>query len=213
MQAKKQALIRDNRRCLLSGVADANSYYADSLFRQEVNANPPAGGVDLTECCHIIPQNINNATRGEAVVQEASSTILSVLERFGGINQQELLGSNIHSLRNALTLRSGIHKNFDRLDIWLDPVEDQPHTYRIGRRSPLVCVGVPAFVTFESTSPNLELPDRRYLALHASCAKVLHLSGATTFADSIIREIECTKVLSQDGSSVPLLDYLLPLTL
>ena len=33
-------------------------------------------------------------------------------------------------------------------------------------------------ITFESTDPRLVLPNREYLAVHAACCRVAHLSGA-----------------------------------
>lgn len=73
-----------------------------------------------------------------------------------------------------------------------------------------VTIGLPATVTFESTVPaKLPLPDRRYLAFHAACAKVVHLSGAAEYILKTLRDCERTKVLSEDGSSAELLGSLL----
>ena len=45
------------------------------------------------------------------------------------------------------------------------------------------------------------LPDLHYLALHAICAKVAHLSGAGQYIDNVDRDIDTTLVLAKDGSS------------
>jgi hypothetical protein len=92
--------------------------------------------------------------------------------------------------------------------ITFDRMQGQEHTYNIRRRYPAIHSDLPPSVTF-TTNTDLDLPDRRYLALHAACAKVLHLSGAAEAIDSILRDLEDTKVLSQDGASAELLDYLL----
>ena len=55
----------------------------------------------------------------------------------------------------------------------------------------------------------LILPDRRILALHATCARVAHLSGAAEFLDQLAFDIEETQVLLEDGSSAELLDAML----
>jgi len=69
-------------------------------------------------------------------------------------------------------------------------------------------------VTF--TTPDevkLPVPSPEYLAIHAACAKVAHLSGAGEHIDKILREMEDTKVLSKDGASAEILEHaLLPLS-
>ena len=61
-------------------------------------------------------------------------------------------------------------------------------------------VGLPETVTF-TTQDNAPLPDPHFLALHAACAKVAHLSGAGEYIYGVDRDIDTTPVLSKDGSS------------
>jgi hypothetical protein len=65
-------------------------------------------------------------------------------------------------------------------------------------------VGAPAVVTFVAQA-GLPLPDPRYLALHAACARVAHLSGAAEYIETFDRDMETTLVLAKDGSSAKLL--------
>ena len=60
--------------------------------------------------------------------------------------------------------------------------------------------GLPTTVSFIAQN-NAPLPDPRYLALHAACANVAHLSGAGQHIDSVDRDIDTTPVLARDGSS------------
>lgn len=83
------------------------------------------------------------------------------------------------------------------------------HQYLIGRGLPGYHSHLAPTVTFTTDHPELPLPDRRYLALHAACAKVVHMSGAAHLINKILREAAETKVLSGDGSSGELLAYLL----
>lgn len=46
----------------------------------------------------------------------------------------------------------------------------------------------------------LPLPDPRYLALHAACARVVHLSGAREYIDKVCCDIETIGALANDGS-------------
>jgi hypothetical protein len=60
-------------------------------------------------------------------------------------------------------------------------------------------------VIFTSTSPDLELPNPKYLRLHAAVCRVAHMSGAAGYLDLFDRKVETMKVLARDGSSVDLL--------
>ena len=65
-------------------------------------------------------------------------------------------------------------------------------------------------VTFTSPDPvKLPVPSPWYLDLHAACCRVAHLSGAGQCIDDILRDMEDTQVLSQDGSSAEVLKYAL----
>ena len=56
-------------------------------------------------------------------------------------------------------------------------------------------------ITFHSADPQIPLPDPRYLAIHAACAKVCHASGAAEVIEKMLREYEEIPVLATDGSS------------
>ena len=55
----------------------------------------------------------------------------------------------------------------------------------------------------------LPVPSLVYLELHAACCRVDNLSGAGEYIDKILREMEDTQVLSQDGTSTEALQYAL----
>ena len=64
-------------------------------------------------------------------------------------------------------------------------------------------------VTFSSPNPEMyPLPDPRYLAFHATVAKVVHTAGMAEHLDDILRKYENIRVLS-DESGVEYLDGLL----
>jgi hypothetical protein len=68
-------------------------------------------------------------------------------------------------------------------------------------------VNLPPKVTFQTHDPiRLPVPRREYLVLHAACARIAHLSGAADYIETIHRELESTTVLSNDGSSMGILD-------
>lgn len=65
------------------------------------------------------------------------------------------------------------------------------------------------YITFTQPHEALELPDPQLLGLHAACARVAHMLGATEAFKELERDIEETSVLNSDGSSAHLLDHLL----
>lgn len=88
--------------------------------------------------------------------------------------------------------------------------QGEENTYTVEGSSRGVKIGLPATVTLTSPNPDeFPLPDRRYLALHAACAKVVLLSGAVEYIHKTLRDREKTQVLSEDGSSAELLGSLL----
>jgi len=65
-------------------------------------------------------------------------------------------------------------------------------------------------ITLTTPDPlTLPLPDPRYLALHAACARVVHLSGAMAYINKVLSDLEEIGVLSSDRSSDVLLHHAL----
>ena len=63
-------------------------------------------------------------------------------------------------------------------------------------------------VTFSTTDPqNLPVPSPSLLALHATCCKVAHFSGAAEYIMKVYRDAEDMSVLSSDGTSGDILTY------
>jgi hypothetical protein len=137
------------------------------------------------------------------------------LEYFGlrDVNM-ELIGRDIHNLENILTPDLPIHIHFDALRVWLErtvstksnttqqstiPSQDTLHRYRICYAPSFDLkdfnYDIPEYIQLETTDQTrLPLPNPAYLALHASCCRVAHLSGAAEFLDWMDDQIrhECS---------------------
>ncbi|KZP33596.1 hypothetical protein FIBSPDRAFT_847512, partial [Athelia psychrophila] len=128
----------------------------------------------------------------------------------------ELDGDEINRLANILTLAGDVRSAFGALKLYFDPVENQPNSYRVCKTTkawPASYLKEGIVVTFKSTNMLLPLPDPRYLALHAACAKIAHTSGAAEAIDSCLRDYEEIHVLACDGSSSEVLGQALALAL
>lgn len=56
-----QALVRDNYRCMLSGLVDMKSYNNSPRLQAQIESLPsPGPDLTYTNCCHIIPQYIGH---------------------------------------------------------------------------------------------------------------------------------------------------------
>jgi hypothetical protein len=65
----------------------------------------------------------------------------------------------------------------------------------------------PQYVTFTTPDQNkYPVPDPIYLAIHAACAKVAHLSGAAACIDKFEYDMEDGETLDPDGASVNMLE-------
>ncbi|KAG8731853.1 hypothetical protein FRC10_001401 [Ceratobasidium sp. 414] len=115
--AKKQALIRDNYRCMLTGTVDSSSFKASARLQAT-----PGITVVPTECCHILPQYVGHGL-GNPLRRDASANVWTVLQCFGDVQAAELNGAEMHNLCNILTLQRNFHSSFDSLDIWLEPID------------------------------------------------------------------------------------------
>ncbi|KAF5378312.1 hypothetical protein D9615_008803 [Tricholomella constricta] len=212
--AKKNALIRDGFRCVVTG------FYEKSMVENnkelEKLSDEEGWTLNATDCAHIFAESdMPDANEGSNKHHYAAS-LWAVMDRFGYQRiPSDLNGNNIHRLENVLTLDVGVRCLFDELKLWFEPT-DTSNTYKLTSPSPrYIAQHYKTSVTFTTPDPEkLPLPSPEYLSIHAACAKVAHLSGAGQHIDKVLRELEDTKVLSKDGSSAEALEHaLLPTNL
>ena len=85
--------------------------------------------------------------------------------------------------------------------------QEEGDKYKLEASYPMFLFGRPEFVTFSSPDPEkLPLPKPAYLHIHAMCAKVAHLSGASEYIERVLRDLEEICVLAEDGASSHLLN-------
>lgn len=110
-------------------------------------------------------------------------------------------GPEIDRPLNALTLRIDLHRQFGDFKVFFEPASDEPHTYRIDSTRRLKKKMFPItrqlYLTPERT---IEPPSPRLLAVHRAICHILHLSGAGSYIDRILRDMEDGAVQT-DGST------------
>ncbi|KAH9935823.1 hypothetical protein B0H21DRAFT_699177 [Amylocystis lapponica] len=115
--------------------------------------------------------------------------------------------SAVHRLENVLTLDLDTRAKFDQLQVWFEPGTSE-NSYNLRSVKPYYVQHI-SNPTALTTRDDIPLPSPVYLALHATCARVAHLSGAGRYVDRILRDMECIPVLANDGSSAEVLNYAL----
>ncbi|KXN84426.1 hypothetical protein AN958_12636 [Leucoagaricus sp. SymC.cos] len=207
-ESQKSALVRDNFKCILSGIVAAQIWrkYADLFERVEPQY------LNFTACCPIMTNNARNwaetkvnATRfpilQQAHVAQFATNAQSIFTSFGYPDlAHNLDGNNIHSLCNVLTLRTSLQAHFNELNLWFEPTGIPGHyrvftpqneptitdfVFRIALAQPAVQLTTPDPVILELPSPDL-------LELHAACCKVANASGLHDFYQAMDPEYgEC----------------------
>lgn len=114
-------------------------------------------------------------------------------------------GPGIDRAYNAVSLTSTMHGMFGSMRIYFDPTEEQ-HTYVIRAWveavGSLVTPNLPLRRTLR-IDPNrtIDPPSPRLLAIHRAVGQILHLSDAGNYIDKILRDLEGTRVILEDGST------------
>ena len=119
---------------------------------------------------------------------------------------EKLVGNGIHALENVMTLDANFAYLFETLEVWFEAIvsglgiftprteglqDDQDNTYAIQARLNLIlrsCRDNP--ITLTSEHPDLPLPNRTYLAIHAACCRIGDLSGASDYVEKAIDDME-----------------------
>ncbi|KAK0199866.1 hypothetical protein DFS33DRAFT_1365519 [Desarmillaria ectypa] len=213
--AKQAALVRDGYHCMIK------TYMYDVKYaernRTTVATQNPNWDIDSLRCVHIFPEGLNSDL-GDIEVpsdkREWVASVWAVMYMFG-IHIEELNGTGIHRLENILTLCASLHDFFDQLALWLEAVENQPNTYAVVSNLSSLLDRLPSrIVTFATPNPQaLPLPSPAYLAIHAACCRVAHLSGAAEYVEKVFQEEEEIRervgsmcILAEDGTSMDLFD-------
>ncbi|KAF9013706.1 hypothetical protein BDZ89DRAFT_1076885 [Hymenopellis radicata] len=208
--SKRRALARDSFRCMLTGVYDERSCEESEQLATQADASPEGSG--YTQCCHILNEAVtigidptSTEPKTEAKTRYAA-TVLTMLRQFGlgTVADQFLTAGGIHHLSNILTVLGHLHQYLDDFKAWLEPTTED-HCYQVrfhraasAKQFPTLRSPVRFEVNPMVASRGLPLPDARLIALHATCAKVAHMSGAAEHWDSVERRVETTNVLAED---------------
>ncbi|KAF9555090.1 hypothetical protein CPC08DRAFT_592999, partial [Agrocybe pediades] len=189
------ALVRDGFRCLVSGVYDHLMLKNNRELSTKFYAQTPQPERTITKCAHIFPEPMNRDGPLRMEEREHDYALWAIMNRFG--------------YKNVITLRLELCIAFESMDIWF-VATDKPNEYWVRTAFPeLIPNYADTLVTFEASRPDLPVPSPLYLAVHAACAQVGWLSGATDMIERLEMKMEEGLVLSPSGDSAELLNHAL----
>jgi len=205
--AKKNALIRDEYCCVVTKRYDASSVKRIRELHERVVSDPSAD-TEATQCAHIFAESTNSGIAPGSAIRDYAATMWAVMQRFGYESlPDELNGSKVHRLENVMTLIAALHTEFDQLGIWFVATNEM-NKYRLEAAQPYTLRGYPEYVTFTTPDQDkLPVPSPTYLAIHAACAKVAHLSGAAECIDKLYRDMDDSTTLDPHGASALMLEH------
>ncbi|KAK0444204.1 uncharacterized protein EV420DRAFT_1768322 [Desarmillaria tabescens] len=202
---KEVVLLRDGHHCMLRTDLYDISYVEQNpsiLEAQSLN-----WAFSSLYCTYIFPEsNLGDGAEHPSDKLEWAASVWAAMHMFG---MEELNGAGNHRLENVLTLCDVLHEYFGKLD------DGQPNTYvAVSTMFGLIGRLPSRVVTFTTPDPKaLPLPNPAYLALHAACRRVAHMSGAADYVKNALQEeeevrnrIETMGVLAEDGSSMDLFE-------
>ncbi|OAX34547.1 hypothetical protein K503DRAFT_724325 [Rhizopogon vinicolor AM-OR11-026] len=189
-EARERALFRDDYRCILTGIYDIRSYLKSEKLRKAADMSYANGNARLPAVsihpAYILPQTMDvslasSESEGGGDEYRYAAEVWTLMQHIGeGLIPEEFDEAKIHCLENVMTLAINEHEYFTKFHIWLEE-SPTPHSYVVNSICPSV-LGTPQTVSFTTSDPvYFPLPSPQYLRLHAACARVLYLSGATEF--------------------------------
>ncbi|KAG6820018.1 hypothetical protein H0H93_006356, partial [Arthromyces matolae] len=117
---KSRALFRDGYRCTATGLFDRPS----CRNYPEIDAKQQSTGVfrTNTETAHIFSESAQDGDRR----QTYGSTAIALLNLLGlGEVVEKILGENVNSLVNVMTMAVDLHQEFDLMNLWFEPVPNE----------------------------------------------------------------------------------------
>ncbi|KAA8642979.1 HNH endonuclease signature motif containing protein [Aspergillus tanneri] len=208
---RRSCLLRDRHRCVVSRKFDRKE--ARKRFEQEgenckdddgmLLKNESNDRFQFLEVAHILPHSLTTVASGDAELSDSKKNVLRILDMFDPGVIHLIDGPKIDSPLNAVTLTLDYHRLFGEFQIYFEPT-GVPYQYRIDstERSPFLrdpLFPVTRTLTL-SPSRTIDPPHSRLLGVHRAIARIIHLSGAGEYIETIIRDMEEVDVRT-DGST------------
>ncbi|KAJ7775843.1 hypothetical protein B0H14DRAFT_2964326 [Mycena olivaceomarginata] len=179
-----RTLIRDGHRCVLTGAYDSDS--CDKYPDLDARATAEQANVTNTQCAHIFSESAQDDDK----VTEYAASAMVILKIFGLTDKAEnLVGGN----PNTYDVCAAKPSFFTR-------TVELPHrrvTFKVDPDVEAACRA--------NNKPVPTLPSPTLLAIRAACSSVAHMAGTAEQIDQVLCDLEDTRIMAEDGSTVDLL--------
>ncbi|GLB39039.1 hypothetical protein LshimejAT787_0602010 [Lyophyllum shimeji] len=102
--AKKNALIRDGYRCVITGEYDICSVNEIRELHEKLTSDPSLR-TGPTECAHIFAESTNSSIDPESAKRDYAATMWTIMCRFGHETlTDDLNGPKVHRLQHVMTM-------------------------------------------------------------------------------------------------------------
>ncbi|KAL2382611.1 hypothetical protein RJ035_006036 [Blastomyces gilchristii] len=209
---RQSCLMRDHHRCVVSQKFDKSEagrrWKQDREDCKDDDGNPlkneSSDRFQYLEVAHILPHCLTTVSSQDTDLSDSKKNVLRILNMFDSGIIHLIDGPKIDSPLNALTLTHDHHRSFGEFQIYFEPTS-KPYEYRINSMEQSPFLRDPLFpVTRTLTlSPNctIDPPSARLLGVHRAIAKIMKLSGAGEYIDTILRDLEEVDDVRADGST------------
>ncbi|KAH9919726.1 uncharacterized protein B0H18DRAFT_626457 [Fomitopsis serialis] len=160
---------------------------------------------------HIISQPLSENITGNIPAVRAkfkwARIAGAIIERLGNFSCRDFLGDNVlNRPLTVFTAATAPHVKYGKLDLWLTAVEDGegeviPDTYEVQYRwgeQLRLAIGVKiSFRTAIIDNTPIPPPHPCLIALHATCARIAHMSGAAEHLHECFRETDNISAMTE----------------
>ncbi|EER37830.1 conserved hypothetical protein [Histoplasma capsulatum H143] len=190
---RQSCLVRDHHRCVVSRKFDKNE--AGKRWKQD--------GEDCKDDDRN-PLKNESSDRFQYLESDSKKNALQILNMFDSGVIHLIDGPKINSPLNALTLTHDHHQSFREFQIYFEPTS-RPYEYRIDSMEKSPSLRDPLFPVTRTLTPSpnrtIDPPSARLLGIHRAIAKIMKLSGADEYIDTILRDLEEVDDVRADGST------------
>ncbi|OOF99307.1 hypothetical protein ASPCADRAFT_39628, partial [Aspergillus carbonarius ITEM 5010] len=208
---RQSCLIRDYHRCVISRKFDRRE--AERRLKQDgedcrdddgnLLRNETSDRFQFLEVAHILPHSLMTAVSDNTELTDSKKNALRILNMFDHGITHFIEYPKIDSPLNALTLTLEYHQLFGAFKLYFEHT-GSPYQYVIKSTDQGSFLSDPLFpvVRTLTLSPNrtIDPPFPRLLAVHRAIARILKISGAGYYIESVLRDLEEVSVRA-DGST------------
>lgn len=192
---RRNCLRRDGYRCTITKSWSSNHDF------------PPDETISILQAVHILPFALGTFTNDDER-RQTSALWVNIFRYFPSLRSTlNISPEDVNREDNIMMMSTPLYEEFGLFHFVLENTQT-PNRYRIKLFPRFASLYTPLLpsnrvITLTSHDHRFDLPEARYLQLHAAIGNILHASGRAERIEKLIRDLGETdgSVLSKDGST------------